>query len=274
MMNFFRTLLNCCAGFQFYRTRLELHPLDSIRFLACVILLMVVVQIGTFVPVLQEMLGEGAEWIEATLPRFEIKGGKAHYTAEQPFVYTNDFIRIILDTSGQADEPPYTRPYGLFIGRDKVQFGVATQDRHGNLGSARRSEDNYRGYPDGIVNGEYARKLSRQWLWRYGPLAMLLYFFFWLLLVLVQAYLFTLVISVAESATLKKFGFNQFFNLAAHACTPAVIVVTALIVSRMTQIDFLMMAFLVTYFIYILGATAACRRDEGEEKEKDSDETF
>jgi hypothetical protein len=273
-MNFFRTLLNCCAGFQFYRTRLELHPLDSIRFLAMAILLVVVVQVGTFVPVLQHILDDGAQWIESTLPRFEIRSGKAHYDAEQPFMYTNDYIRIILDTSGQTNEPAYTRPYGLFIGRDKMQFGVATQDRHGNLGSARRSEDTYRGYPDGVVDGAYARALSRQWLWRYGPLAMLLYFFFWLLVVLVQAYLFTLVISVAESATLKKFGFNQFFNLAAHACTPALIVVTVLMVSRLTQIDFLMMAFLATYFIYILGATAACRKGDEDEKEKDSDRMF
>src|SRR5262245_21093908 len=140
-MKFFRTLLNCCAGFQFYRTRLDLHPLDSIRFLAGVILLMVVLQIGTFVPLLDGLVEEGAQWVESTLPRFEIRGGKAQYDSPEPFVYTNEVIRVILDTSGATNEPPYTQPYGLFIGRDNVQFGVATQDRHGNVGAARTSHE-------------------------------------------------------------------------------------------------------------------------------------
>ena len=269
-MRFFRRFLNCCAGFRFYRTLLPLHPLESVKFLAGVVLLVVAIQVGTFIPVLWGWMQRGADWVEQNLPRFEIRQGQAHYPGPEPFVFTNEYLRIVLDTSGETNEPPYIRPWGLFVGRDKIQYGIAYQDRQGNLGPPRKNYESLKDYPDGVVDGTYVRKLASPWIWRIAPYAVVLYFFGWLLLVLIQAYLFTLVISFAESATLRKFGFNEFFNIAAHACAPAAIVVTTLIVARTPHMDWLLMAFLATYFIYILGATAACRRSE--DGEKDSDE--
>jgi len=268
-MKFLRTLLNCCAGFQYYRTLLSLHPLQSVKFLAAVILFVVIIQIGIFIPVLKKQLEHGAEWVQRTLPRFEVKNGAAHFDSSEPFVFTNNYVRIIVDTSGATNEPPYTRPYGLFIGRDKIQYGIAHQDKHGNIGAERKSQESLEKFPDGTVDAAYVRKLATPWLLRMAPYALLVYFFGWLLLVLIQAYLFTLVISLAESATLKRFGFNEFFNIAAHACAPAMVVVTALIVSRTLKIDWLLMAFLTTYFVYVMGATAACKEDEEERKDPD-----
>src|ERR1041384_6887937 len=106
-MNFIRTFLNCCAGFQFYRNLLSLHPLQSIRFLASVILLVVIIQIGTFVPVLKSWLDAGATWVQVNLPRFEIKNGQAHYDGEQPFVFTNKDLTIQIDTTGSTNAPEY-----------------------------------------------------------------------------------------------------------------------------------------------------------------------
>lgn len=273
-MNFFRTLLNCCAGFRYYRSLLPLHPLQSVKFLAIVVLLIVVAQIGTFVPVLRHALDRGAEWVQYNLPRFEIRDGRARYEAELPFTFTNQFATITIDTSGNTNRPPYARPYALFIGQDKIWFGMAPPNARGELGPPRESVESLQGYPNGIVNGDYIRNLASPWLWRAAPYAVLIYFFAWLLAVLIQAYIFTLVISFAESATLRKFGFNEFFNIAAHACAPAAIVVTTLMASRMFRVEWLLMAFLGTYFIYVMGATAACRHDGEEEKTGDRDEMF
>lgn len=267
-MNFFRTLLNCCAGFRFYRSLLPLSPMDSMRFLAILVLFVVVIQIGTFIPVLKNWMKQGAYWVHHNLPRFEIQNGKAHYDAEQPFVYTNQLLSIVIDTSGNTNQIALNRPYWLFIGEEKIKFGILYEDREGKAVS-QMSQESLSKFPSGTVNADYILKLAGPWLWRYGPFAMIAYFFGWMLAVSIQAYLFTLVISFAESASLRQFGFNQFFNIAAHACAPAAIVVTALIVARTYRFEWLMIAFLGTYFIYVMGATAACRRSEEEEEDRD-----
>jgi hypothetical protein len=269
-MNFIRTLLNCCAGFQFYRNVVPLHPLDSIKFLAGVILLVVIVQIGTFIPVLRANIDKGADWVQTNLPRFEIKNGEVLYDSTEPFVYDDKTLRIAIDTTGATNSFVYSAPYTLFVGRDRIRFGVALKDPDGRYVPTTENVPPLKSFPNGIVNGEYVRTLATKWLWLSMPYAVLLYFFGWLLGMLIQAYVFTLAISFAESTTLRKFGFNELFNVAAHACAPAAIVVTTLIVSRAYhQFEWVLIAFLVTYFVYVMGATAACRREEGEEKDED-----
>jgi hypothetical protein len=82
-----------------------------------------------------------------------------------------------------------------------------------------------------------------------------------LVLALMQAGFFSGIGSMMERGAAHPLSFQQLFNIALHATTPAAIIVTAYLAMRLPGLD-LWLIYLIAYSIFLVGATHACRQPD------------
>ena len=258
-MNFFRTVLALCTGFSSYRSVSDRPVGASIGYLAKLMTLLALVMTASLIPWASDLGNESARWVDEHFPAFSIRDGSIVTTVEQPWVGGDDRFRVILDTTGKVTAPDFKAPQGVLFLADSFTVWVTAT----NLPSAaaRTRSHSLAGFPDGEVNGDYFRKLIRSFLWVSLPVAWPILALLGILMALVQAYLFSLVASLAERGLPGQLPLARLLTIAIHAATPAAIVVTAYAAMQLKGLN-LWLVYLVVYGVFLIGGTAACRADD------------
>jgi hypothetical protein len=199
-----------------------------------------------------------AQWADQHFPEFSIHDGTISTTAAQPFYASDGDFLFILDTTGRVTGPDPRALQGLLFTADSfIVWFKATNAPEAAVQSQRHS---LRGFPDGVVNGDYFRNLIRAFLWVGLPFALVILILLALLSTLLQAYLFSFVASFMERSMPAPLRLPQLLNIAIHAVTPAAIIVTAYSAMRLHDLN-LWAIYLIAYGIFLVGATNACREE-------------
>ena len=173
----------------------------------------------------------------------------------------------ILDTTGTVTTPDSNALSGVLFTADNFSYWVTpTNDSllawaastNAGMTIVSTHPQSLRGFPDGVINGDYFRHLIRAMLWFLMPIGWLLLVLFGMLSCLLQAYLFSVVASFMERSMPAPLQLSQLLNIAIYACTPAAIVVTLYSTMRLHNLN-LWLVYLIVYGIFLIGASMACR---------------
>jgi len=267
-MKFLRTVIALCSSFKSYRQIRDLAVTTSLKHLIKLVSLLSIILLASFIPWTLEFGDNFAQWVDQHFPPFSIRDGKITCSAPQPFYTSEGDFLFILDTTGKVTGPDPKALQGILFTADSfVVWFKATNAPDAVVQSQRHS---LRGFPDGVVNGDYFRKLIRTFLWVGLPFALVTLILLALLSTLLQAYLFSFVASFMERSMPSPLQLHQLLNIAIHAVTPAAIIVTAYSAMRLHDLN-LWAIYLIAYGIFLIGATNACR-DHVERREPHGDD--
>lgn len=254
-MTFLRSVIALCSGFTNYRAYRDLAITTSLKHLLKLVTLLALVLTICAIP--QALLGidEFARRFDRQRPDFSIQDGKIVSTTVQPYSWGDHDVRFILDTTGAVTAPDSNATFGVLFKSNSFLYWMTLTNAPTPVSTHPQS---LRGFPDGVVNGDYFRHLIRALLWLLVPLGWLVLVLFGMLSCLVQAYLFSMIASFMERSMPAPLQLNQLLNIAIHACTPAAIVVTAYSAMRLHNLN-LWLVYLIVYGIFLVGASSACR---------------
>jgi hypothetical protein len=265
-MKFLRTVIALCSSFQSYRQVRDLATSTSLKHLIKLVSVLSLVLLISFVPWIFAFSDNFAQWADQHFPPFSIHEGRITTSAPQPFYASDGDFLFILDTTGEVTGPDPKALQGILFTADSfVVWLKATNAPDAAIQSQRH---NLRGFPDGIVNGDYFRKLIRTFLWVGLPFALVVLILLALLSTLLQAYLFSFVASFMEQSMPSPLRLPQLLNIAIHAVTPAAIIVTAYSAMRLHDLN-LWVIYLIAYGVFLVGATNACRDKTVREKPRE-----
>lgn len=255
-MNFFRKVIGLCASFKNYRQIRDLPLSTSLKYLLLLIAILAVMLLISFIPWVLDTTNTFAQWVDKHFPPFSIEAGKVVTSVEQPFYAAGENFLFILDTTGKVTQPDPKALQGVLFMADSFLVWVkATNTADAAIQSQSHS---LRGFPNGVVNGDYFRRLFRAFLWVGLPFSLIVLILLGLLTCLLQAYLFSVVASFMERTMPKPLQLQQLLNIAIHAVTPAAIIVTVYMAMRLEGLN-LWLIYLIAYGIFLVGATNACR---------------
>jgi hypothetical protein len=269
-MNFLRSVIALCSGFANYRAYRDLALSTSLKHLLKLIMLLALVLAISAIPSALHAIDEFARRFDVHRPDFAIQGGKIVSREPQPYSWGTKDVRFILDTTSAAASPDSNAASGVLFTTDNFLYWVTpTNDSLLSWAASTNATtsaptivsthpQSLRGFPDGVVNGDYFRHLIRAMLWLLVPLGWLLLVLFGMLSCLLQAYLFSVVASFMERSMPAPLQLPQLLNIALHACTPAAIVVTIYSAMRLHNLN-LWLVYLIVYGIFLIGASIACR---------------
>lgn len=255
-MKFFRSVIALCSGFATYREFRDLAISTSLKHLLKLMILLSLVLAISGIPTIREGIDQFAHLFDQGRPDFSIHDGKIVTQAQQPSSWGNNNLRFILNTTGAVTTPDSNAAYGVLFTADSFLYWVTITNGPAPVVSTRLQS--LRGFPDGVVNGQYFQNLTRALLWLVLPLGWLLLVLLGMLSCLIQAYLFATVASFMERSMPAPLQLSQLLNIAIHACTPAAIVVTVYTAFHLHDLN-LWMVYLIVYGIFLIGATNACR---------------
>ncbi len=266
-MNFLRSIIALCSGFANYRAYRDLAVSTSLKHLLKLILLLALVLAISAVPPALQAVDEIARRFDDHRPDFSIQDGKIVSHEKQPYSWGNKDVRFILDTTGTVTTPDSNALSGVLFTADNFSYWVTpTNDSllawaastNAGMTIVSTHPQSLRGFPDGVINGDYFRHLIRAMLWFLMPIGWLLLVLFGMLSCLLQAYLFSVVASFMERSMPAPLQLSQLLNIAIYACTPAAIVVTLYSTMRLHNLN-LWLVYLIVYGIFLIGASMACR---------------
>jgi hypothetical protein len=255
-MRFLRSVISLCSGFANYRAYRDLPLTTSLKHLLKLMALLALVVAVSGIPTVLDATDLLARRFDDHRPDFSIQDGKVVSQEKQPSSWGNNNVRFILDTTGTVTAPDSNAASGVLFTSDSFLYWVSPTNAPGTVLSTPLQR--LRGFPNGVVNGDYFRRLIRALLWLLVPLGWLLLLLLGMLGCLVQAYLFSVVASFMERSMPAPLQLSQLLNIAIHACTPAAIVVTAYMTMRLHDLN-LWLIYLIVYGIFLVGATNACR---------------
>jgi hypothetical protein len=255
-MRFLRSVISLCSGFANYREYRDLPVTTSLKHLLKLIVLLAIVVAISGIPAVLEATDLLAQRFDDHRPDFSIQDGKVVSEAKQPYLWGNNNVRFVLDTTGAVTAADSNATFGVLFTSDGFIYWVSPTNAPGTVLSTPLQR--LRGFPNGVVNGNYFRRLIRALLWLLVPLGWLLLVLLGMLGCLIQAYLFAMVASFMERSMPSPLQLSQLLNIAIHACTPAAIVVTAYTAMRLHNLN-LWLVYLIVYGIFLVGATNACR---------------
>ena len=278
-MNFLRSIIALCSSFANYRAYRDVAISSSLKYLLKLILLLALVLAISAVPPALKAIDEFARRFDDHRPDFFIHAGKIVSREKQPYSWGNKDTRFILDTTGAVTTPDSNATSGVLFTADNFSYWI-TPTNDSLLARAASTNATttifstppqpLREFPDGIVNGDYFRRLVRAMLWFLVPIGWLLLALFGMLSCLLQAYLFSLVASFMERSMPAPLRLSQLLNIAIHACTPAAIVVTIYSAMRLHHLN-LWFVYLIVYGIFLIGASIACGDPVEEERPRGED---
>jgi hypothetical protein len=261
-MNFLRSVIALCSGFAAYRQYRDLPVTTSLKHLVKLITLLALVLTICAVPLLLDGIDEFARLFDDHRPDFSIQDGKVITHAPQPASWGNNNLRFILDTTGAVTSPDTNITFGGLFTADSFLYCMTPSNPPVPVTVHIQT---LRGFPDGVVTGDYCRHLFRAVLWLLVAPGWLVLVLLGLLGCLLQAYLFSVVASFMEHSMPAPLQLSQLLNIAIHACTPPAIVVTAYSAMRLHGLN-LWLVYLIVYGIFLVGASNACR-DHGRRTE-------
>jgi hypothetical protein len=254
-MTFLRSVIALCSGFTNYRADRDLAVSTSLKHLLKLMMLLSLVLTICAIPPVMEAIDQFSHRFDQQRPDFSIQDGKITSATNQPYSWGDHNVRFILDTTGSVTTPDSNATYGVLFTSNSFLYWITVTNATAPVSTHLQS---LHGFPDGAVNGEYFRHLSRAMLWLLAPLGWLVLVLFGMLSCLVQAYLFSVIASFMERSMPAPLQLHQLLNVAIHACTPAAIVVTAYSAMRLHNLN-LWLVYLIVYGIFLVGASSACR---------------
>jgi hypothetical protein len=265
-MNFLRSVIALCSGFATYRAHRDLALTTSLKYLLKLIMLLALVPVTSAIPSTLHVIDEFARRFDDHRPDFSIQDGRVVSHEPRPYSWGNKDVRFILDTTGSVTTPDSNAMSGVLFTADNFLYWVTpANDSFLSLAASTNATtivsthpQSLRGFPDGVVNGNYFRRLIRMMLWLLVPIGWLVIVLVGMLSCLLQAYLFSVVASFMERSMPAPLQFPQLLNIAIHACTPPAIVVTIYTAMRLHNLN-LWLVYLIVYGIFLIGASMACR---------------
>ncbi len=265
-MKFLRTVASLCSGFQHYRDVRDVPVSSAIKYLLILMVLVSLVLMASFVPWVFGRAEDFAAWAEGHFPAFTLKGGKVVTQVAQPYYSGDEDFLFVLDTTGTVTNADPKAAFGMLFMEDSFLMWARSTNAPTATVQSRRSQ--LQGFPDGIVNGDYIRRLIRSFLWVGLPFLYVILVLVGTLTCLLQAYLFSVVASFTERSMPSPLSMNQLLSVAIHAVTPAAIIFAVYMSFRLNEVN-LWLIYLVAYGIFLIGGTNACR----ELPEKHEDDT-
>jgi hypothetical protein len=255
-MSFFKAAITFCGNFHAYRLIRDQPFTKSIKYLLKLLTVLSIILLAGFLPRALRVAAEFSKWIDKHCPPFAIRDGHVETAVAQPYTSGDENFLFVLDTTGKVTKPDARAMRGLlFTSNSFVVWAMATN----TPGTAVRSQaQSLRGFPDGVVDGEYLRRLIHSFLLVALPISLLAMVLIALLMCLLQAYFFSVVASLLERNLPSGLRLDQLLNIAIHAVTPAAIITTAYSFMRLEGLD-LWLVYLVAYGVFVIGASNACR---------------
>jgi hypothetical protein len=255
-MNFPSTVIHLCSSFKGYAQIRDQPVTASIKYLLKLITLLALVLVASFVPWAITGTNEFVQRFDANRPSFSLHDGRIVTSVPQPFVWGDNNLRFVLDTTGQVTKPDPAALRGVLFMADSFLFWVKSTNAT-EVAPYSHSQQ-LSGFPDGLVDGGYLHRLIRASLWASLPISWLVVVLVGTLSCLVQAYLFSVAAAFLERGMPSRMQMNQLLNIAIHAVTPAAILVTVYKVMQLEGLD-LWLVYLIAYGVFLIGAANACR---------------
>lgn len=251
-MNFLRTVLRCCAGFQTYREVRDLTVPASLLYLLKLTTLLGLVLAARWVPQGWRLTDAVSDWCRQHVPAFRLQQGKVVANVPQPYRAGDEQFLFILDTTGSVTTPDPQAERGLLVGADSLLFW----SRSGKAANTPLlvQRHSLRTFPDTEITADYIRHFLRGAVLMSVPVLYLA----GVVVVLGQVLLFSSAAALLERGVATGLRWRQLFNIALHAVTPAAIIVTVYATVGLEGLD-LQLIYVIAYGIFLLGATHACR---------------
>ncbi len=247
-MNFFRYLWLACSGFRTYTAFLNLPLRSTLAYWTIFAVLLGIVAMADIIHWFKMGYPMIVQEVSLYLPEFSITNGQAFSTLPQPYFANTNQFPIILDLENSVKMPKTMFPTGVVLHKHELQFwGKRLQPL----------VMPWKKFPNGTVNREYLKKLGEEMVhtlpFFYFPLCLII-----LLLGLIQAFLFTLLVSFLERSMNPRFTFSQLFNIALFAITPGAIIIATYISAGFREIRHDLLYF-ACYCLFLVMASSACR---------------
>src|SRR5580704_16266725 len=213
-MRFLRSVISLCSGFANYRAYRDLPLTTSLKHLLKLVALLALIVAISGIPAVLEGIDGFARRFDDQCPEFSIRDGKVVSQVKQPYSWGNNDVRFLLDTTGAVTAPDSNATFGVLFTSDSFLYWVSPTNAPRPVLSTRLQS--LRGFPNGVVNGDYFRRLIRALLWLLVPLGWLLLVLLGMLSCLIQAYLFSVVASLMERSMPSPLKLSQLLNIAIH----------------------------------------------------------
>jgi len=247
-VKYLRYLWLSCSGFRTYLELLNLPLRATFGYWACFSGALAVVAI-VYCMVWSRMASplivrKATEY----LPPFTVENGQIHSSLPQPhFSNTNDFP-VIMDLEGSLNEPEKMFAQGLIL--RKKELRVWTRD-------GPRFAVPFERWPDGTVDGPYLEQITQQ-LSQTIPFLFPIIWLSFMLLGLLQAFIFTVLAGLLERSIDPCFNFSQLFNICLFSITPGAIIVATYMSCQLLQFR-LDLLYFACYCFFLVMASGACR---------------
>ena len=252
-MVFLRTLLGACSGMKFYRLALSWTPVEALKYLLKLALLLAF--IGT--PILLHnsfaWAGSMLDRLAASqaLPEFFIEKGRVRATSAQPYCHLSRDFAFVLDTTTAQPKRPAGATAGVTITATNILLWTEINPDPTPIDIS--------AFPDGRVDSTYLRALLRESLWVCGLFVAAIVFLGIFCMGLLQVAGFAGLASFVEQGIEPHYRFDSLFCFGTLALTPAGI--AALIYAAFgIGFDNLLLIYLLVFAFFFTGSTTACRR--------------
>jgi hypothetical protein len=255
-MSFFRTVFALCAHFQNYRAIRDVPVTTSLKFIGRLLALLTFVFMLASIPRVRSFVDNVASQLDHRRPEFGLQDGRIVTTAKQPYIWGDNKLRFMLDTTGNTTVPDSNSLQGVLFTADSFVYWMTLTNVDERV--VRSHEASLAGFPNGPINGDYFRSMVKTFLWVLVPFSWIFLTLGGMLVCLLQAYMFSLVASFLERSIPHGLQLSQLLNIAIHAVTPAAIILTAYKAMWLEGVD-LWLIYLIAYGIFLVGASSACR---------------
>lgn len=253
-MNFLRTTLQLCLGFASYRNIRDLPLIASLKHLATLIFLLSLILISVLLPDAIQLTNLATDWTQRHVPPFSIRNGAVVVpaTVTQPYRAGDQDFLFLLDTTGKTTAADPQALSGILVTSDSLTLWLKSSTAANSPVYAQRRS--LREFPDTEITPAYIHHLLQTFVVVTAILVPLTA----LLLVLLQALFFSGASTLFERGIPGGLRWPQLLNIALHAVTPAAILIAIYILMGLHDLN-LQLIYLLTYGVFLLGATNACR---------------
>jgi hypothetical protein len=260
-MSFFRRIVDLCTSFTAYREVADVSAFATLGRLTLLLALCTTVVVASYMPGLLRGIEQFAAWWDTAMPAVEIREGKLQAELKEPFTARYLDWQVIVDPANTITQPETNSPAGILLAQTHAMFWN-TNRKHPES-PAFKMDTPMSDFPPGKVDGGYIRKWFRGGTWLGAPMAVGFITVGGLLVIVLQAYLFSVVAAFMDRSAGRGLLLKQYMNVSLHAATPAVLVLTAYTLMQLDALlEYIGWVYLIVYGIFLVGGTNAVRRAE------------
>jgi len=257
MNRFLLQVYSSCTDFPFYKTIVRQKMFSTIQYFVILLFLVALITTGVYYFYFKAGANLLVDWAVKHLPEISIREGIVSSPVSQPYTAIDDNFIFILDTTGEVDRLDPQITTGVLVMKDRVWIkrkGMETQD----IDLSWIKELDLNAY---IVS---------TWKDKIIPLMMPLVFIFSLIGLLlskmIQAFMFSFMVSLFYPEEKSGLGLQELFNLCVYAATPAILIGLLVQVLHL-QIPLFWWIYFAMYAAFFIGAFMQCRSKKEKEPE-------